>query len=46
MKRGGLHKGRFIIETLGSESPVSDEDTNRGRLRNRRVEVKLFVPKR
>lgn len=46
MKRGGLHKGRFIIETMGAESPVSDEDTNRGRLRNRRVEVKLFVPKR
>jgi outer membrane protein OmpA-like peptidoglycan-associated protein len=46
MKRGGLPKGRFIIETRGLEEPVSDEDTNRGRLRNRRVEVKLFVPKR
>ncbi len=42
----GLNKGRFIIESLGLEQPVSDEDTNRGRLRNRRVEVKLFVPKR
>ena len=46
VKRGGLTKGRFVIESAGAEQPVSDEDTNRGRLRNRRVEVKLFVPKR
>ena len=44
--RGGLAKGRFIIETMGAEQPVSDDDSNRGGLRNRRVEVKLFVPKR
>ncbi len=42
----GLNKGRFVIDTAGFEQPVSDEDTNRGRLRNRRVEVRLFVPKR
>jgi outer membrane protein OmpA-like peptidoglycan-associated protein len=46
VKRGGLSKGRFVIESQGMDSPVSDEDSNRGRLRNRRVEVKLFVPKR
>jgi outer membrane protein OmpA-like peptidoglycan-associated protein len=42
----GLTKGRFVIDSAGNEMPVSDEDTNRGRLRNRRVEVRLFVPKR
>lgn len=42
----GLRKGRFIIDTAGFETPVSDDDTNRGRLRNRRVEVRLYVPKR
>jgi len=44
--RYGLSKGRFVIDSAGAEQPVSDEDTNRGRLRNRRVEVRLFVPKR
>ena len=42
----GLGRGRFVIESAGFESPVSDDDTNRARLRNRRVEVKLYVPKR
>lgn len=42
----GVGRGRFIIESAGLDQPVSDEDSNRGRLRNRRVEVKLFVPKR
>lgn len=42
----GLSRGRFIIESAGLDQPVSDDDSNRGRLRNRRVEVKLFVPKR
>lgn len=42
----GLAPGRFIIESAGADTPVSDEDSHRGRLRNRRVEVRLFVPKR
>lgn len=42
----GLLRGRFVVDTAGAELPVSDNDTPRGRLRNRRVEVKLYVPKR
>ncbi len=42
----GVGRGRFIIESAGLDQPVSDEDSHRGRLRNRRVEVQLFVPKR
>jgi len=42
----GLLRGRFVVDSLGAELPVSDNDKPRGRLRNRRVEVKLYVPKR
>ncbi len=42
----GPRKGRFIIDSAGFDTPVSDEDTSRGRRSNRRVEVRLYVPKR
>ncbi len=42
----GFSRGRFILQSEGEAQPVSENDANRGRLRNRRVEVKLFVPKR
>ena len=44
--RRGFARGRFVVASAGADQPVSDDDSNRGRLRNRRVEVKLFVPKR
>ena len=41
-----LHKTMEMIdaEGRGSEEPVSDNSTPRGRLANRRVEIKLYVP--
>lgn len=42
----GLVRGRFVIETAGAEQPVSDNETPRGRRNNRRVEAKLYVPRR
>ena len=40
----GIGSGRINVEGHGSEEPVSDNATPRGRLANRRVELKLFVP--
>lgn len=42
----GIARGRIMIDSAGAAEPVSDNDTPRGRLRNRRVEVRLYVPKR
>ncbi len=42
----GVGRGRFVIESAGADQPVSDDSSRRGKLRNRRVEVRLFVPKR
>ncbi len=42
----GIARGRILIDSVGAAEPVSDNDTPRGRLRNRRVEVRLYVPKR
>ena len=42
----GIARGRIMIDSVGAAEPVSDNDTPRGRLRNRRVEVRLYVPKR
>jgi outer membrane protein OmpA-like peptidoglycan-associated protein len=40
----GVNSGRITVEGHGADEPVSDNDTPRGRLANRRVELKLFVP--
>lgn len=40
----GIAAARIDIQGRGSEDSVSDNATPRGRLANRRVEVKLFVP--
>ena len=42
----GIAAGRLDVTGAGMESPVSSNATPRARLRNRRVEVKLFVPLR
>jgi outer membrane protein OmpA-like peptidoglycan-associated protein len=44
--RRGLGSGRVDVAGKGAEEPVSDGDTPRARLRNRRVELRLFVPVR
>ncbi|MBS1123388.1 MAG: OmpA/MotB domain protein, partial [Deltaproteobacteria bacterium] len=40
----GIAPGRIDIEGHGSEEPVADNAKPRGRLANRRVEIKLYVP--
>jgi outer membrane protein OmpA-like peptidoglycan-associated protein len=42
----GVGRGRIDVDGRGAVEPVSDNDDKRGRLRNRRVEVRLFVPNR
>jgi OOP family OmpA-OmpF porin len=42
----GVAEGRIVVEGRGAEEPVSDNDRPKGRLANRRVEIKLFVPPR
>jgi outer membrane protein OmpA-like peptidoglycan-associated protein len=42
----GITPGRVDVIAKGAEDPVDDNATPRGRLHNRRVEVKFFVPKR
>jgi outer membrane protein OmpA-like peptidoglycan-associated protein len=37
---------RILVQGRGFEDPVSDNDRPRGRLANRRVEIKLYVPPR
>jgi outer membrane protein OmpA-like peptidoglycan-associated protein len=37
--------GRIVVEGRGAEEPVAENDKAKGRLANRRVEIKLFVPK-
>jgi outer membrane protein OmpA-like peptidoglycan-associated protein len=39
----GVPQGRIVVDGVGAEEPVSDNNTNKGRLANRRVELKLFV---
>ena len=41
----GLGPSRFVVVSVGAGEPVSDTSP-RGRGRNRRVELKLFVPRR
>ena len=40
----GIVAGRVDIEGRGADEPVADNDRPRGRLANRRVEIKLYVP--
>jgi outer membrane protein OmpA-like peptidoglycan-associated protein len=42
----GVASSRIVVEGRGSEESVGDNNTPRGRLANRRVEMKLFVPQR
>jgi OmpA-OmpF porin, OOP family len=42
----GVQDGRVEVVARGAEDAVDTNDTGRGRLHNRRVEVKFFVPKR
>ena len=42
----GIPQSRIVVEGRGSEDPVADNGKPRGRLANRRVEIKLYVPAR
>jgi outer membrane protein OmpA-like peptidoglycan-associated protein len=39
----GIPEGRMVVQGVGAAEPVADDATPKGRLANRRVEVKLFV---
>lgn len=41
----GIPQGRMVVDGIGAEEPVTSNDTPKGRLANRRVEIKLFVPR-
>jgi hypothetical protein len=40
----GIDRNRVLIQGLGRESPVASNDTDEGRMRNRRVEFKFINP--
>jgi outer membrane protein OmpA-like peptidoglycan-associated protein len=42
----GAVANRVLVEGKGAEEPVADNTKPRGRLANRRVEIKLYVPPR
>jgi len=42
----GIPQSQILVEGRGAEEPVADNTKPRGRLANRRVEIKLYVPKR
>jgi outer membrane protein OmpA-like peptidoglycan-associated protein len=42
----GIAATRILVEGKGAEEPVADNTKPRGRLANRRVEIKLYVPPR
>jgi outer membrane protein OmpA-like peptidoglycan-associated protein len=42
----GIPQPRIIVEGKGADDPVADNTRPRGRLANRRVEIKLYVPVR
>ena len=44
LEKLGVGSGRIDVEGHGAEDPVADNETPRGRLANRRVDIKLFVP--
>lgn len=39
----GVPQGRIVVDGVGAEEPVADNNSAKGRLANRRVELKLFV---
>lgn len=39
----GVPQGRIVVDGVGAEEPVADNGTPKGRLANRRVELRLFV---
>jgi len=39
----GISGSRLVVDGAGAESPVADNGTAKGRLANRRVELKLYV---
>jgi outer membrane protein OmpA-like peptidoglycan-associated protein len=41
----GVPSGRIVVDGVGAEEPVTDNNSAKGRLANRRVELKLYVPK-
>jgi outer membrane protein OmpA-like peptidoglycan-associated protein len=41
----GIPAGRMVIDGIGAEEPVTDNNSPKGRLANRRVEIKLFIPR-
>jgi outer membrane protein OmpA-like peptidoglycan-associated protein len=41
---GGINGARIDTEGRGADEPVAENDKPRGRLANRRVEIKLYVP--
>jgi outer membrane protein OmpA-like peptidoglycan-associated protein len=41
----GIPAGRIVVDGVGAEDPVADNDSAKGRLANRRVEIKLYVPR-
>ena len=43
---GGIPAQRVVVDGKGAEEPVADDAKPRGRLANRRVEIKLYVPTR
>jgi outer membrane protein OmpA-like peptidoglycan-associated protein len=45
MVTAGIPAGRIVIDGVGAEEPVADNGSAKGRLANRRVEIKLFVPR-
>ncbi len=42
--KDGIPEGRIVVDGEGAEDPVMDNATPKGRLANRRVSVKLFIP--
>jgi len=41
----GVPGSRIVVDGSGAEQPVADNATPKGRLANRRVEIKIYVPK-
>jgi flagellar motor protein MotB len=44
VSRHGIDPSRITVEARGTQDPVGDNTTAEGRLRNRRVVIRLMVP--
>lgn len=44
VSRHGIDPSRITVEARGTQNPVGDNSTAEGRLRNRRVEIRLMLP--